>query len=217
MQPAHGHRRPAFDRATSKLAAAGSTPVTVDTAARQQAGERARAAADVEHGSCAGFVDDRGVDVEVATVGLEHVVDLRQAGILEDGVGHGPDRGASRTTPARENRAASGSSAVFVGLVVATLAPTIVAALSLLGRHWHPAADLAIQVLQIDDVGGRHTPLTGAHSRYGWDHPGPLLFWLLAPFDWLFGTTGILVGVAVLNAAAIVGALVVARRRGGVP
>ena len=109
----------------------------------------------------------------------------------------------------------SGSRAAFGGVVVLTLAPTIAAALSLVGRHWHPASDLAIQVLQIDDVGGGHTPLTGVQSRYGWDHPGPLLPWLLAPFDWLFGTTGILVGVAVLNSAAIVGALVVARRRGG--
>ena len=40
--------------------------------------------------------------------------------------------------------------------------------------------------------------------------------WLLAPFGWLFGVTGVLVGVALLNAAAVAGALVVARRRGGV-
>ena len=108
------------------------------------------------------------------------------------------------------------STAVFVGVVVLTVAPVIAAAVSLVGRHWHPASDLALQLLQIDDVGGRHTPLTGAHSRYGWDHPGPLLFWLLAPFDWLFGTTGVLVGTALLNTAAMVGALFVARRRGGV-
>ena len=108
------------------------------------------------------------------------------------------------------------STTVFVGVVVLTVAPVIAAAVSLVGRHWHPASDLALQLLQIDDVGGRHTPLTGAHSRYGWDHPGPLLFWLLAPFTWLFGTTGVLVGTALLNTAAMVGALFVARRRGGV-
>jgi hypothetical protein len=108
------------------------------------------------------------------------------------------------------------SRAVFGGVVVLTVAPIVAAALSLVGRHWHPASDLAVQLLQIDDVGGRHTPLAGAQSRYGWDHPGPLLLWLLAPFDWLFGTTGVLVGVALLNTAVIVGALVVARRRGGV-
>ena len=104
----------------------------------------------------------------------------------------------------------------FAGLVVLTVAPVVAAAVSLVGRHWHPASDLAIQLLQIDDVGSRHTPLTGVHSRYGWDHPGPLLLWLLAPFDRLFGPTGVLVGVAVLNIAALLGALVIARRRGGV-
>ena len=61
--------------------------------------------------------------------------------------------------------------------------------------------------MRISEVGGRHTPLVGAHSRYGWDHPGPLLFWGLAPFRWRFGTTGVLVGVVVLNVLAIVGAL----------
>ena len=118
--------------------------------------------------------------------------------------GHAQECGVAvaEGTPTVIDRPADRSTAVFVGLVALTLAPLIAAAVSLLGRHWHPASDLAIQLLQIDDVGGRHTPLTGVHSRYGWDHPGPLLFWLLAPFDWLFGTTGILVGVAVLNAAA---------------
>ena len=43
------------------------------------------------------------------------------------------------------------------------------------------------------------------------------MFWLFAPFDRLFGETGLLVGEAVFNAAALVGALVVARRRGGLP
>ena len=41
------------------------------------------------------------------------------------------------------------------------------------------------------------------------------MFWLLAPFEWLLGPTGVLVGVAVLNTAVIVGALVVASCRGG--
>jgi len=83
------------------------------------------------------------------------------------------------------------------------------------GARWHPASDLAVEVLRIGEVGGRHTPLVGAHSRYGWDHPGPLLFWALAPFRWVLGTEGVLVGVVVLNALAIVGALLIARRRGG--
>jgi hypothetical protein len=101
---------------------------------------------------------------------------------------------------------------IVLGLVLAPLVVTIVA---VAGTHWYPASDRAIEVLRIADVGGRHTPLTGAYSRWGWDHPGPLLFWLLAPFRWVAGDQGILVGVACINAAAVAGAVLVARRRGG--
>lgn len=93
--------------------------------------------------------------------------------------------------------------------------PLVVAVISLIGDHWNPASDLALEVLRIEDVGGAHTPLVGAQSRFGWDHPGPLMFWLLAPFDWVLGQTGLLTGAAVLNLVALVGALVVAHRRGG--
>ena len=91
--------------------------------------------------------------------------------------------------------------AIFV-LVLAPLVAVLVA-LVVSGRAggWHPASDVAVEVLRIREVGGRHTPLVGVHSRYGWDHPGPVLFWALAPFSWLFGTAGVLVGVVVLNAS----------------
>ena len=55
----------------------------------------------------------------------------------------------------------------------------------------------------------------GPGHGFDWDHPGPLLFWLVAPFTWVFGPMGALIGVGVANAAALVGSLVVARRRGG--
>jgi hypothetical protein len=93
--------------------------------------------------------------------------------------------------------------------------PLLVAIVTLIGYHWHPASDLALEVLRIRDVGGHHTPLVGAQSRFGWDHPGPLMFWLFAPFNWLFGQTGLLAAAALFNAAALVGSLIVARRRGG--
>jgi hypothetical protein len=103
---------------------------------------------------------------------------------------------------------------VIIGLVVL---PMVVALVSLLGTHWSPTSDDAIEVLRIRDVGGRHTPLIGMDSRLRWSHPGPLLFWLLAPFRWVGGNTGILIGVVLLNAAVLAGALLVARRRGGAP
>ena len=61
-----------------------------------------------------------------------------------------------------------------------------------------------------------HTPLLGAWSPWGWAHPGPVLFYALAPFYRVFGETGVLVGMGLLNAAAIAGVIVVAHRRGGV-
>ena len=93
--------------------------------------------------------------------------------------------------------------------------PALVAAGSLLGRHWYGSGDQALEVLRISDVGGQHTPLVGVLSRFGWYHPGPLLFLVLAPAQRLLGETGVLAGTALLNAAALVGVAVVARRRGG--
>ncbi|MGQ0823428.1 MAG: hypothetical protein ACT4OX_00100 [Actinomycetota bacterium] len=105
----------------------------------------------------------------------------------------------------------------FGALVVVVLAPVAVAVVSVVGSHWYATADYVFEVLRIDDVGGRHTPLVGPYSRFGFDHPGPLLFWVLAPFHLAFGDTGVLVGAGMVNAAAITGALFIARRRGGLP
>jgi hypothetical protein len=103
-----------------------------------------------------------------------------------------------------------------IGVAVALAAlPALAAAASLLGNHWHASGDHALELLRIGDVGGHHTPLVGAWSRWGWAHPGPMLFWVLAPFFWLFGATGVLVGTGLLSALAAGGAVLVGYRRGG--
>src|SRR5436190_2093788 len=112
----------------------------------------------------------------------------------------------------RRPRGSRLTSLTVAGLLVL---PALVAAASLLGRHWYASADHAYEVLRIGDVGGQHTPLVGVASRFGWYHPGPLLFLLLAPSQRLLGETGVLAGTAALNAAALVGVVVVVRRRGG--
>jgi hypothetical protein len=104
---------------------------------------------------------------------------------------------------------------LFAVMVALVLFPVVVTVIAVIGGHWHPASDNALEVLRIRDVGGRHTPLTGPQSRFGWDHPGPLLFWLLAPALRIGGDSGVLVGVACINAAALVAALFLAHRRGG--
>jgi hypothetical protein len=86
---------------------------------------------------------------------------------------------------------------------------------SLFGRHWYASSDRALQLLRISDVGGSHTPLLGAWSRWGWAHPGPLQFWLLAPFYRVFGQTGVLTATAVLNLVCLLAIILIAYRRGG--
>ena len=51
-----------------------------------------------------------------------------------------------------------------------------------------------------------NTPLVGPYSRFGWNHPGPIVYYLLAPFSGLFGQPAwaTLVGAALLQGVAIV-------------
>jgi hypothetical protein len=102
---------------------------------------------------------------------------------------------------------------VVVWIAVALVAlPFVVAALSVIGVHWNPAGDQAIEVMRIRDVGTAHTPLVGQWSRWGWSHPGPLTFWLLAPFVRTLGTDGVLLGTALVNLAAAIGVVLVTAR-----
>ena len=100
---------------------------------------------------------------------------------------------------------------------VFTLIPVLVVVFGRAGRAYLPTQDFAVLDLRVRDVWSGDLPLVGVYSRFGWNHPGPLLFWLLAPLNWLFGgapwTT--LVGHAALQGIAIVGAAWTAWRRGG--
>jgi hypothetical protein len=100
-------------------------------------------------------------------------------------------------------------------LVLLAIAPCVVAMASVIGDEWHAADDQALEVLRVSDVGGPHTPWVGSYQRFGFFHPGPLKFWFLAPFYQLFGGTGVLFGVGIINAAASGTAVVWARRTGG--
>lgn len=46
--------------------------------------------------------------------------------------------------------------------------------------------------------------LVGPWSRFGWNHPGPLFFYLVAPFQAVFGSssTGLYIGTCIVNASA---------------
>ena len=102
-----------------------------------------------------------------------------------------------------------------IAVVVVAAAPALAATLSVIGVHWVPGGDQAIEVLRISDVGGPYTPMVGPWSRWGWAHPGPALFWLLAPTQQLFGNDGVLLACGLLSTTSAAGIAAVAIRRGG--
>ncbi len=106
--------------------------------------------------------------------------------------------------------------AVAVAIGVAVVLPVVAAGLAALGQAWRPTGDWAVLTLRVRDV-GEATPLVGPYSRFGWNHPGPLMYWLLAgPFRALGGgDAAMLASAALINAVAVAGALLVAWRRGG--
>lgn len=110
---------------------------------------------------------------------------------------------------------ATGDTRAFAALLGLVALPFVVAAVVVATRDWTPAGDQAIQLLKIGEVGTSDTPLVGAWSRWGWNHPGPWPMYALAPFTWLFGNVGALFGTLVLNLVALVAAVVMGRRRGG--
>jgi hypothetical protein len=108
-------------------------------------------------------------------------------------------------------------------VLFAVTLPLLVAAVVLAFRPWYPTLDLAMTELRVRDVGGRQTPLIGLPGRIGvfpdqGSHPGPWSFWLVRPFHLLSGgrSWGMEIGSVLLNAAAVTGALWIARRVGGI-
>ncbi len=114
-----------------------------------------------------------------------------------------------------------GSRRVFRAAVAIASGPFVVTAAALIigvGGDYLPYGDLAMTELHVRDV-GRNEVLTGLWSRFHWNHPGPLQFYVIAPFYWLTGgsSLGLVLGALAVNLATVVGILAIARRRGGTP
>ena len=79
--------------------------------------------------------------------------------------------------------------AAAVAIALVALAPIIAVLIQRWGRPYVPVADPATIDLRIRDVWSfsSSTPLTGPWSRFGWNHPGPTMYYLLALFS---GATG---------------------------
>ena len=102
-----------------------------------------------------------------------------------------------------------------VGLFVALL-PVLAVIVLRTGHRYVPLGDESLIDLRVRDVFTSNTPLVGAYSR-GFNHPGPMLYWALAPLSVLAGGAAwaTLVGAAALQGLAIAASGWMAFRRGG--
>ena len=132
-----------------------------------------------------------------------------------DREGSGPVAGHRRRRPDLVVAAAVG-----VGVVL----PAVVALWVLRTPTWHPILDWAQAEGRVRDVGTAHTPLVSTPGRfvglgaYGY-HPGPVVFYAMAPVYRLTGSSSfsLMLATTVLNLAAVGAAVWVAFRRGGRP
>lgn len=120
-----------------------------------------------------------------------------------------------RAPGARSTWRAWSTEPAWVGLG-GLLAVALVLAVGLWFVSDAPVGDLALIEAETRRVFSSSPPLLGAYSRYGWRHPGPALFAVLAvPYTLLGRGAAALATAAVLvNVVAIVGTVVLARRRG---
>jgi hypothetical protein len=111
---------------------------------------------------------------------------------------------------------------LLVAGVLLALLPIATATARALGHlDWFPVGDNAVVYARTTDVFSGDTPLlymwsTGSNwAEEAFNNPGPLFYWVLAGPSALLGPQGPAVAVALLNAGAVVGIALVARRRGG--
>jgi hypothetical protein len=126
------------------------------------------------------------------------------------------ERGAQND---RQRVVARARIAAAVLITCAALAPVVVVVLQRWGAHLLPTQDLAVIDLRVRDVFsfGGNFPLTGPYSRFGWNHPGPISYYLLAAFSAPFGQPpwATLVGAALLQGVAIAWTARLAWKSGG--
>jgi hypothetical protein len=125
----------------------------------------------------------------------------------------------SADLPPRAARLGSHLITLAAGLGAAV--PVIVATVNAVRDHWEPGADQAIIATRAYEVLTSYTPLVGQYTLAGdvTGHVthglGPMLYWLIA-LPARFGTpASITITMGVFNALCIVGAVALARRRGG--
>jgi hypothetical protein len=100
--------------------------------------------------------------------------------------------------------------------------PVIDSTVKAVHAGWVPDGDDGIITTRAWDVLSSHTPLVGQYSEAGlvihgqvMHSPGPMLYWLLAVPARFGSVTSIAVTMGVVNSLAIIGCVLLARRRGG--
>jgi hypothetical protein len=102
-------------------------------------------------------------------------------------------------------------------LLILTIAALAAINLIWLTRHAPPFREVSdgaiLEIYTLEALKGKL--LLGPYSRFGWHHPGPLYFYLEAPWYWLSGrhTAGMQAGALVINLAALATVAWAAARR----
>jgi hypothetical protein len=156
----------------------------------------------------------------------------RRPCVYEHQTGTHPATLRQRTSPSRRRRSgpalASASArfqlarrALTLATGLAAAAPVIVATVKAVRAHWTPGADQAIIATRAYDVFTSHPPRVGQYTLAGdvtgqvTHSLGPMLFWLLS-IPAHFGTIAEMTWtMGIFNSLCIVGAVALARRRGG--
>ncbi len=109
--------------------------------------------------------------------------------------------------------------AAATAVTLIALAPVITVVVQRVGRTYLPIQDQAVIDLRVRDVltFSRNTPLVGVYSHDWFSHPGPAMFYLVAPFARVFGNApwATLVGFALLQGLAIAWTARLAWKTGG--
>jgi hypothetical protein len=85
-----------------------------------------------------------------------------------------------------------------------------------LGGPLTPGGDVALIELGVRQA-LFHGNALGVYSRFGWHHPGPALFYVLAPWYWLSGESSrsLFLGAWLINGVSAIGAVWIVRARAG--
>jgi hypothetical protein len=131
-----------------------------------------------------------------------------------------PEAGLRR--PAQRALRWAADNRLVLGAGIAAALPVAIAVADALSNRWVPLRDDGIIVLRSWDVLTDESPLVGQYSQATLESvgnaysPGPLLYWLLAVPVRLVGLDGVPLTVGLVNVLSIMGAVALARRRGGV-